>query len=71
MARQVTDLSMVLAYVGPMSIVAGAAWRIASKLSAVENRLKHLEAENRSLKAELSALRTLLSILVDARRDAG
>jgi hypothetical protein len=62
---------MVLAYVGPMSIVAGAAWRIAAKLSAVENRLKHLEAENRSLKAELSALRTLLSILVDARRDAG
>jgi hypothetical protein len=65
----VTDVGMVLAYIGPMSVVAGAAWRIAAKLAAVENRLRHLERENGSLKAELTALRTLLSILVDSRRE--
>jgi hypothetical protein len=63
-----TEQAMMLAYIAPMSIVAGAAWRIAFKLSAVENRLKHLEAENRSLKSDLLALRTLLSVLVDSRR---
>jgi hypothetical protein len=48
--------------------VAGAAWRIAAKLTAVENRLKHLEAENRALKSDLLSMRTLLSVLVDSRR---
>jgi type II secretory pathway component PulJ len=62
------ELSMMVAYVAPMSIVAGAAWRIAVKLSAVESRLKHLESENRALKSDVLALRTLLSILVDSRR---
>jgi hypothetical protein len=62
------ESAMILAYVGPMSIVAGAAWRIAAKLTAVENRLKQLEAENRALKSDLLALRTLLSVLVDSRR---
>jgi type II secretory pathway component PulJ len=64
----VTDLSIMIAYVAPMSIVAGAAWRIATKLTAVEQRLKQLEAENRALKSDLLALRTLLSVLVDSRR---
>ena len=59
---------MLLAYIGPMSIVAGAAWRIAAKLTAVETRLKHLERENSSLKSDIVALRTLLSVLVDSRR---
>ncbi len=62
------EIAMLAAYIAPMSIVAGAAWRIAAKLTAVEQRLKHLEAENRSLKSDLVALRTLLSVLVDSRR---
>jgi hypothetical protein len=62
------EIGMLAAYIAPMSIVAGAAWRIAAKLTAVEQRLKHLEAENRSLKSDLVALRTLLSVLVDSRR---
>lgn len=62
------EISMLAAYIAPMSIVAGAAWRIASKLSAVEGRLKQLEQENRALKSDLLALRTLLSVLVDSRR---
>jgi hypothetical protein len=64
----VTDFTMLIAYVAPMSIVAGAAWRIAAKLTAVEARLKHLESENRSLHSDILALRTLLSVLVDSRR---
>jgi hypothetical protein len=63
-----SELSMLLAYIAPMSIVGGAAWRIAAKLTAVENRLKHLERENGSLKSDIVALRTLLSVLVDSRR---
>jgi hypothetical protein len=62
------EIGMLAAYIAPMSIVAGAAWRIAAKLTAVEQRLKHLESENRSLKSDLVALRTLLSVLVDSRR---
>ena len=62
------EIQMLAAYIAPMSIVAGAAWRIAAKLTAVEQRLEHLEAENRSLKSDLVALRTLLSVLVDSRR---
>jgi hypothetical protein len=62
------EATMLLAYIAPMSIVAGAAWRIATKLTAVEQRLKHLEQENRALKSDVLALRTLLSILVDSRR---
>jgi len=63
-----SELTMMIAYIAPMSIVAGAAWRISAKLTAVDNRLKHLESENRALKSDLVALRTLLSILVDSRR---
>ena len=63
-----TELGMLAAYVAPMSIVAGAAWRIAAKLSAVESRLKHLERENAALKSDIVALRTLLSVLIDSRR---
>jgi ApbE superfamily uncharacterized protein (UPF0280 family) len=67
-SRQMTEVGMMLAYIAPMSVVAGAAWRIATKLAAVENRLKHLERENSALKSDLVALRTLLSVLVDSRR---
>jgi hypothetical protein len=64
------EVGMLAAYIAPMSIVAGAAWRIAVKLTAVENRLKQLEHENRNLKSDLLALRTLLSVLVDSRRQS-
>jgi hypothetical protein len=63
-----TEIGMLAAYIAPMSIVAGAAWRIAAKLTSVENRLKHLERENAALKSDIVALRTLLSVLVDSRR---
>jgi hypothetical protein len=62
------EITMMFAYIAPMSVVAGAAWRIAAKLTSVENRLKHLERENSALKSDIVALRTLLSVLVDSRR---
>jgi hypothetical protein len=62
------EIGLMVAYIAPMSVVAGAAWRIAAKLTSVENRLKHLERENSSLKSDIVALRTLLSVLVDSRR---
>ena len=69
--RPVTDAAMMLAYVGPMLTVAAAAWRMSARLAKMDARLAALERENRDLKAELGALRTLLSVLVDSRRQAG
>ena len=65
-----TDVGMMLAYVGPLSIVAGAAWRVAVKLTNVERKLDKLEAENRELRSELRALDRLLRVLVDSGRSS-
>lgn len=65
-----TDAAMILAYVGPLSIVAGGAWRIAVKLTNVERKLDKLEAENRDLRSELRALDRLLRVLVDSGRSS-
>lgn len=63
-----TDLAMLVAYIAPMSIVAGAAWRIAVKLTNVEVKLERLEAENVQLRADIRALDRILRVLVDSRR---
>lgn len=63
-----TDLAMLVAYIAPMSIVAGAAWRIAVKLTNVEVKLEQLEAENVQLRADIRALDRILRVLVDGRR---
>jgi hypothetical protein len=57
-----------IAYLGPMSIIAGAAWRASAKLTSIEIRLEQLEERNRQLRAEVSALRTLLTVVIDSRR---
>jgi len=62
---------MLAAYVGPMSIIAGAAWKMSGRLSKMDARLAQLERENRELKSDITALRTLLSVLVDSRRATG
>ena len=66
----VTDAAMILAYVAPLSVVGGAAWRIAVKLTNVERKLDKLEAENRELRSELRALDRLLRVLVDSGRSS-
>jgi hypothetical protein len=57
-----------IAYLGPMSLIAGAAWRASAKLTSIEHRLRQLEERNRQLRAEVSALRTLLTVVIDSRR---
>jgi type II secretory pathway component PulJ len=62
------EIGMLAAYIAPMSIVAGAAWRVAVKLTNVERKLERLEQENNALRAELRSLDRLLRVVVDSRR---
>ena len=66
-----TELQMLVAYIGPLSIIAGAAWKMSARLAQMDARLAQLETENRELRSDLMALRTLLSVLVDSRRPNG
>jgi hypothetical protein len=63
-----TEYTMLVAYIAPMLGVAGAAWRISSRLAHVDAQLKAIKAENARLASDLLALRTLMSVLVDSRR---
>ena len=42
-------------------------WRLSAKLTSIMSKLDQLEEENRRLRADLVALQTLLSMLVDKR----
>lgn len=66
-----TELGMLWAYLSPMMVISGAAWRIAVKLTTVERKLEGLERENQRLRSDLVSLQTLLSVLVDSRRSSG
>jgi len=67
----VTEAQMLVAYFAPMSTIIVAAWRMSARLTAMDAKLEQLELENRQLRAEIGALRTLLSVVVDGRRQAG
>lgn len=66
-----SELQMIAAYIAPMLAISGAAWRMSARLAKMDARLAQLERENRDLKSDITALRTLLSVLVDSRRAAG
>jgi len=66
-----TELQMFVAYVGPLSVIAGAAWKMSARLARMEERLAALAKENSGHTADITALRTLLSVLVDSRRATG
>ena len=66
-----TDLQMLFAYVAPMATIAAAAWRLSARLTAMDKKLEQLEQENQQLRAEVSALRTLMSVIVDSNRNVG
>lgn len=66
-----TELEMVAAYVAPLATIGAAAWRMSARLTKMDEKLSQLERENRNLHAEISALRTLLSVIVDSRRPGG
>lgn len=66
-----TELQMVVAYVAPMGSIVVAAWRMSARLTAMDAKLEKLEVENQQLRAEIGALRTLMSVIVDGRRPTG
>jgi len=66
-----SELQMLAAYIAPMLGIAGAAWKMSARLAKMDARLAQLEKENRELKSDITALRTLLSVLVDSRRATG
>ena len=66
-----TELEMVLAYVAPLATIGAAAWKMSARLAKMDEKLARLEQENRNLHAEIGALRTLLSVIVDSRRAGG
>lgn len=66
-----SELQMLAAYVAPMATIAAAAWRLSARLTAMDKKLEQLEHENQQLRAEVSALRTLMSVIVDSNRNVG
>jgi regulator of replication initiation timing len=65
------EMGYVMAFVVPMLGVFGLFWNVARKLGQIETELHQVVRENRKLSAEVLALRTLLSMLVDSRTKAG
>jgi hypothetical protein len=66
-----TDSLAMLAYLAPMLGILGLFWNVARKLGQIESELKDVREQNRNLRAEVSALRDLMGIVIDSRRVAG
>jgi hypothetical protein len=64
------DTLMMLGYLAPMVAVLGLFWNVARKLGQIESDLKQVQAENNRLRADLRALRDLLSVVIDSRRQS-
>jgi ribosomal protein L13E len=59
---------MMLGYLAPMVAVLGLFWNVARKLGQIESDLRQVRRENDSLRADVQALRDLLSVVIDSRR---
>ena len=64
-----SDVGMALAYFSPMLGVLGLFWHVARKLGEIEADMRQLREENRKLRSDLLSLQTLMSVLVDGRRN--
>ena len=64
-----SDVGMALAYFGPMIGVLGLFWHVARKLGEIEADMRQHREENRKLRSDLLSLQTLMSVLVDGRRN--
>jgi len=64
-----SDVGMALAYFSPMFGVLGLFWHVARKLGEIEADMRQLREENRKLRSDLLSLQTLMSVLVDGRRN--
>jgi hypothetical protein len=59
---------VMLAYFAPMAGVFGLFWNVARKLAEIETDMRHVRKENDRLRADVQALRDLLSVILDQRR---
>jgi len=64
-----TDLVFMFAYMAPMAGVLGLFWHVARKLGQVESLMSRHDDEVRRLRSDILSLQTLVSILVDSRRN--
>jgi hypothetical protein len=53
----------------PMVAVFGLFWHVALKLGRIESEMHEVREENRKLRSDLVSLQTLMSVLVDSRRN--
>jgi len=69
--RRMNEAALMFAYVAPMVGILGLFWTVARKLGQIESELKDVREQNRNLRAEVSALRDLMGIVIDTRRQVG
>jgi len=62
------DTLIMFAYFAPMAGVFGLFWNVARKLGEIETDMRHVRKENDRLRADVQALRDLLSVILDQRR---
>jgi hypothetical protein len=60
--------AMILAYLAPMAGVFGLFWNVARKLGQLETLIEKHDDEVRRLRSDILSLQTLVSLLVDSRR---
>ena len=63
------DSLMMLGYLAPMAAVLALFWNVARKLGNIESELDMMREQNRQLTARIDALRDLLSVVLDSRRE--
>jgi hypothetical protein len=61
--------TQMLADLVPMVAVFGLFWHVALKLGRIESEMHEVREENRKLRSDLLSLQTLMSVLVDSRRN--
>jgi hypothetical protein len=61
--------SQMVAELVPMVAVFGLFWHVALKLGRIESEMHEVREENRKLRSDLLSLQTLMSVLVDSRRN--
>lgn len=61
--------SQMVAEVVPMVAVFGLFWHVALKLGRIESEMHEVREENRKLRSDLLSLQTLMSVLIDSRRN--
>lgn len=63
------ELLLLAGYIAPMVAVGALFWNVARKLGSIETDLTQVRAENDKLRSDVMALRDLLSVLLDSRRN--